>query len=213
MDSLNISIRRPTAWYMLIFVDFLLFSLLILMFINYLDLEFMFTNNLPTSSPGQLTDEKTNQPLYWVLIVVSFFGLLTLMFGILRVVISENTPTMTMQFFVTGIFLLSAIINFIFHSFEYEACNNSPSDFHPGTFNLCNDILWCCVYWEDAPEACPALSVGCSPLVLNTTLVSNHNFLMSYSISVFQILLALGMLLFGCFVGKGYYKRRYRTTL
>jgi hypothetical protein len=206
-------LRRVTSWYFLIFTNFLVFILLIILFLNYLDQQFLVTSNLPTANPGQLTDKRFEKPLYWVAWITAGSALLAFTFSVLRASNTENLPLVTFQFLSSSLFAVVAITNLVYHSIEADACNNSPDDSPTGECNLCNDVFWCCVYGSQAPNSCPAFQTSfCTPNVTEGHLMWNQPFAISFSLSIFEIILAFALITFGCFVGKGYYILRHRQV-
>ena len=169
---------------------------------------------LPANAPNGLTTER-NGPIPWVIFVMGITRLLVLVACVARSANSYNRIFKHVLTCMACLGVVAEIAGLVIFIIEYNACNNAPDDDPSGSFNLCNDYRWCCVYAAQNMTAtcsggnvtiessCPVLLAPCEPEVLPEDLSDNWVFDASFASTVIFLAINILHIAIGGWMGNG----------
>lgn len=191
----------------------ILVTLTCLLIFNVLAFQFEYTYYKPPHTPGHLTENRYENPLFWLLWITVIMRILSIVVTTMRIFSPGTRSIRPIHYTIIMMSIASELVSLVYHGITIHSANNSPDESPSGADNVCNDPRYCCVHGTHPNSNCPLLLAPCSPFVNTTDLVTNIDCTISTAGAVTLIVVYLFILLtsFVMGVGRDIYIRSIRA--
>ena len=161
---------KGIRWFISIFTFFFVIGIIVYVGVFINNISFLHTYFKNPGMPGVLTSDRYK--FNWVITMLTIVVHVVILLSIYCMIIYRHDYGCNILWFGL-IILFFGLLLFIIaaYSIQYSNCNH-PTD----PDNICNDLKWCCVNFNNPANKCPN-SIPCIPPITQSDLTPNLDFL------------------------------------